>query len=103
MRFTLSVERRLFAEALHDLLNVADVPAAATAWAAGDNGPGLSLWRRLAQLGVTGLAVPRGYGGLGAHPVDLVVACEELGHHAVPGPVAETEWGPAMLMTRYAP
>ncbi|HUZ52568.1 MAG TPA: acyl-CoA dehydrogenase family protein [Streptosporangiaceae bacterium] len=27
---------------------------------------------------------------LGAHPVDLVVACEELGHHPLPGPVAES-------------
>ena len=34
--------------------------------------------------------MPEKWGGLGASPLDLVVACEELGHHAVPGPVAES-------------
>ncbi len=34
--------------------------------------------------------VPADCGGLGADPVDLVIACEEIGHHAVPGPVAES-------------
>ena len=64
--------------------------AAARRWADGDLAPGLALWRRLAGLGVTALAVPEKWGGLGASPLDLVVACEELGHHAVPGPVAES-------------
>jgi len=83
-------ERGQFAEALHDLLGDAGVPAAARRWADGDLAPGLALWRRLAGLGVTALAVPEKWGGLGASPLDLVVACEELGHHAVPGPVAES-------------
>jgi alkylation response protein AidB-like acyl-CoA dehydrogenase len=48
------------------------------------------LWQRLAGLGVTALAVPEKRGGLGAGPADLVTACEELGHHAVPGPAAES-------------
>ena len=83
-------ERDQFAAAVHDLLSGADVPAAARRWADGDLAPGLALWRRLAALGVTALAVPEKCGGLGASPLDLVVACEELGHHALPGPVAES-------------
>lgn len=79
-----------FGAVLHDMLSEADVPDAARCWAAGDLGPGLGLWRRLADLGVTALAVPEKQGGLGASPLDLVVACEELGHHAVPGPLAES-------------
>jgi alkylation response protein AidB-like acyl-CoA dehydrogenase len=79
-----------FAASLHDMLSAADVPATARRWAAGDRAPGLALWRRLASLGVTGLAVPRKQGGLEASPADLVAACAELGHHAVPGPVAES-------------
>jgi alkylation response protein AidB-like acyl-CoA dehydrogenase len=79
-----------FAAALHDMLAGADVPGAARRWAEGDREPGLVLWRRLAGLGVTALAVPEKWGGLGASPADLVVACTELGHHAVPGPVAES-------------
>jgi alkylation response protein AidB-like acyl-CoA dehydrogenase len=90
MRFILSAEQTQFAATLHDLLSKADIPAAAWSWADGDHEPGRLIWRRLADLGVTALAVPARHGGLGAHPVDLVVACEELGHHALPGPVAES-------------
>jgi alkylation response protein AidB-like acyl-CoA dehydrogenase len=90
MKFALTPEQRQFSAALHDLLTDAGVPAAARAWADGDHGPGLAIWRALAKSGLTGLAVPESAGGLGAGPVDLVLACEELGHHPVPGPVAET-------------
>ena len=79
-----------WAAVLHDMLDAADVPAAARSWAAGDLVPGLALWERLADLGVTALAVPEKWGGLGASAADLATACEELGHHAVPGPVAES-------------
>jgi alkylation response protein AidB-like acyl-CoA dehydrogenase len=79
-----------FTGTLHDLLGAADAPAAARRWADGDLAPGLALWRRLAGLGVTALAVPEKWGGLGASPLYLVAACEELGHHALPGPVAES-------------
>jgi alkylation response protein AidB-like acyl-CoA dehydrogenase len=79
-----------WAEVLHDLLSAADGPAAARSWADGDLGPGRALWGRLAGLGVTALAVPEEWGGLGASATDLATACEELGHHAVPGPVAES-------------
>ena len=79
-----------FGAALHDMLSDADVAGVAREWADGELASGLALWRRLAGLGVTALAVPEKRGGLGADPLDLVVACEELGHHAVPGPVAES-------------
>ena len=59
-------EQEEFAAALHKML-----PEARDAWA------------RLAEMGVTTLAAD---GSL----ADVAVACEELGHHALPGPVAET-------------
>ena len=90
MKFALTEEQRQFGAAIHELLTDADVPGAARAWADGDNGPGLVIWRALAKAGVTALMVPESAGGLGASPVDLVVACEELGHHPVPGPLAES-------------
>jgi alkylation response protein AidB-like acyl-CoA dehydrogenase len=100
VRFTLSAEQRAFGDAVHDLLAKAGTPAAARAWAADDHEPGLAIWRALGAIGVTGLAVPESSGGLGAHPVDLVVACEELGHHPLPGPVAESVAAvPALLAT----
>jgi len=84
-----TAEQDQFAASLHDLLGPGG-PEAARRWAAGDHSRGLVLWRELAGLGATGLAVPPRWGGLGASPMDVVVACEELGHHALPGPAAES-------------
>lgn len=90
MRFTFSPEQRDFATSIDDLLVAADTPNVARAWARTEHEPGLRLWRQLAALGVTGLAVPEDHGGLGASAVDLTVAVEVLGRHAVPGPVVES-------------
>jgi alkylation response protein AidB-like acyl-CoA dehydrogenase len=90
MDFAVSPEHQQFAAALHEMLAAADGPAAARSWGNGDRGPGLKIWRALADAGATALTVPTGHGGLDAHPVALVIACEEIGHHAVPGPVAES-------------
>ena len=90
MRLGRSAEQEQFAVSVHDLLTAADAPGAARQWASGDRAGGLALWRKLAGVGVTALAVPERCGGLGAGLLDVVVACEELGHHAVPGPVAES-------------
>ena len=80
-------EQQEFARALDELLADADTPAVVRALGGGDHARrAWTLWRRLADLGVTGLLVPEEHDGLGADPVDLVVAFEELGRHAVPGP-----------------
>jgi hypothetical protein len=50
MQFALSPEQVQFAETLDSLLAKSDV---ARAWAAGDHAPGLAVWRKLADLGVT--------------------------------------------------
>jgi alkylation response protein AidB-like acyl-CoA dehydrogenase len=90
MRFELTDEQRAFGDALDGLLSATDTVAVARAWAAGDTGPGLKLWARLAEQGVTALVIPDDAGGMGASPVELVVAFEALGRHAVPGPWVET-------------
>ncbi|WP_428951181.1 acyl-CoA dehydrogenase family protein [Streptomyces sp. cg35] len=90
MRFLLDAEQREFGRTLDALLGAADVPAAARAWAAGDPSPGRALWRRVADTGLFTLAVPEEFDGLGEMPVELAVAFEQLGRHAVPGPYAET-------------
>jgi alkylation response protein AidB-like acyl-CoA dehydrogenase len=90
MTLARSAEQGQFAGSLHDMLAAAGVPAAARQWAGGDQAAGLAVWRKLAGAGVTALAVPERWGGLAASPLDVVIACEELGHHALPGPVAES-------------
>lgn len=90
MRFALSAEQRAFAGSLHDLLTDAQTPSVIRAWGDGKHDPGFALWHRLAELGVTALATPESYGGFGADAVDLAVAFEVLGYHAVPGPLVES-------------
>lgn len=99
MRFALDAEQRDFAASIDAALSAADVPGAVRAWAAGDTGPGRKVWAQLAELGVTALAVPERADGIGAHPVDLVVALEGLGKWAVPGPITESIAVAPILLT----
>jgi alkylation response protein AidB-like acyl-CoA dehydrogenase len=88
--FDVDEQQRDFAASIDAALAAADLPGAVRAWAAGDTGPGRKVWARLADLGVTALAVPERFDGIDAHPVDLVVAFERLGRWCVPGPVTES-------------
>jgi alkylation response protein AidB-like acyl-CoA dehydrogenase len=90
VKFDLDDQQRDFASSIDQALGAADVPAAVRAWAEGDTAPGRKVWSTLADLGVTALMVPEEHDGIGAHPVDLVVAAERLGYFGVPGPVTES-------------
>lgn len=90
MKFSLDAEQRDFAASIDAALGSADLPGVVRAWNNGDTAAGRAVWARLADLGVTALAVPEDSGGIGAHPVDLIVALERLGRWCVPGPVAES-------------
>lgn len=90
MKFDLDQEQRDFAASIDAALSAADVPAAVRAWSAGDTAAGKRVWNQLSELGVTALAVPEQFDGIGAHPVDLVLAIEALGRWCVPGPVVES-------------
>jgi alkylation response protein AidB-like acyl-CoA dehydrogenase len=83
VRFELDADQRDFAAALDSLLANADTVAVARAWADGDHGPGIRLWARLADMGVTSLATDE-------TPVEMCVAFEALGRYAVPGPWVES-------------
>ncbi|MCX5043320.1 acyl-CoA/acyl-ACP dehydrogenase [Aldersonia sp. NBC_00410] len=100
MKFALSSEQKDFAASLRDLLNGAKTPSIARAWAEGDTADGRKLLTQLADTGLTALAVDEQFGGIGAHPVDLVVAFTEIGRAAVPGPLVETAAAiPALLQS----
>lgn len=90
MKFDLDQEQRDFAASIDAALGAADVPGAVRAWSRGDTEPGHRVWNQLSELGVTALAVPEEFDGIGAHPVDVVLAIEALGRWCVPGPVVES-------------
>ncbi|VXC27377.1 acyl-CoA dehydrogenase family protein [Aeromicrobium sp. 9AM] len=83
MKFELTSEQTGFARSLDDLLSRADTASVNRAWAAGDHEPGLKLWSRLAEVGVTSLAAE-------ATPVEVAIGFEAIGRHAVPGPWVES-------------
>jgi alkylation response protein AidB-like acyl-CoA dehydrogenase len=53
-------------------------------------GTSTDLWRKMAELGWTGLVFPESYGGAGLDMVDLVVVLEEMGRVVMPGPFLST-------------
>ena len=90
MKFVISDEQRALAEAIDQVVESAGGTGVARQWAAGDLAAGQELWAQLAELGLLGLCVEEADGGMGGTAVDLVVAFERLGYHAVPGPYLES-------------
>src|SRR5699024_6734770 len=102
MRFTLDTDHLDFAASVDALLGKADLPAVIRAWNTGDTAPGLAVWSQLAETGVSALGIAESHGGIG-DPIALAVAAEQLGRHAVPGPIAETLAVAPTLLAAVAP
>jgi alkylation response protein AidB-like acyl-CoA dehydrogenase len=85
MDFDLTEEQELLAETLNGLLeNECPTPRVRELFDGDGHDP--ALWTALAEMGMTGLALPEQYGGAGLEVLDLAVAAECLGFHATPGP-----------------
>ena len=48
------------------------------------------VWKRLAEMGLTGIGVPVEQGGMGGDARDLVMVLEQAGRHLLPEPLAAT-------------
>lgn len=85
MDFDLTEEQQMLVETLNGLLeNECPTPRVRELFDGAGHDP--ALWRSLAEMGVTGLALPEAYGGAGLEVLDLALAAECLGFHATPGP-----------------
>jgi alkylation response protein AidB-like acyl-CoA dehydrogenase len=86
-----------FGESVRELLQQqCDVAALRAAWESEDGRvPG--LWKRLAQVGVTGLTVPEQYGGAGLDLTAVVPVLVETGRAAIPEPLVETLVAPQVV------
>src|SRR3954462_11913754 len=86
-----------FAGSVRELFERAcDVEALRAAWDSGDGRvPG--LWKRLAEVGVTGLTVSEQYGGSGMDLTAALPVLVESGRAALPEPLVETLAGAQLL------
>jgi alkylation response protein AidB-like acyl-CoA dehydrogenase len=57
---------------------------------AGDSGHSPEIWRRMAELGWTGIVIPEQYGGVGLGLLELAVLFEEFGKAAFDSPLFAT-------------
>lgn len=89
MDFAFTDEQLAFRDVVRNLLEELCPPARLRrAWSAGEH-PLQDLWRALAEVGVLGLLAPESAGGVDRSELDLVLALEETGRAALPGPVVE--------------
>lgn len=90
MDFLLDSTHTDLADAVDAITSRAGGVTVARAWSEGDRAPALAVYRQLAENGITGLLADDALGGSGAGAVEMIVAVEQLGRCALPGPVAET-------------
>ncbi|MBI2890241.1 MAG: acyl-CoA/acyl-ACP dehydrogenase [Nitrospirae bacterium] len=90
MNFDLSDEQKMLQESARSCL-AKEFPVTTTRKAAESlTGYPEELWKKMADLGWLGLALPESYGGLGLGFVDLAVVLEEMGRELTPGPFFST-------------
>jgi alkylation response protein AidB-like acyl-CoA dehydrogenase len=64
----------------------------------GPSGHSTELWKQLAELGWTGLALPEDFGGAGLGMVELCIVLEELGRSLAPVPFLPTALAAAAIL-----
>jgi len=90
MDLTLTEEQEFIKNAARDLLAKECTPAHVRAMEEDSRGYSTELWRKMAELGWMGLALPEAHGGVGYGFLDLCVLIEEQGRVRLPGPFLET-------------
>lgn len=90
MNFLLSEDQEMLKRVVREFLARECPPSHVRAMAATETGFSLDLWRKIADLGWTGLAVPERFGGQGSGLVDLAVLFEEIGRVLFPSPLFAT-------------
>ncbi len=90
MDFSLSEEQQLLKNSARDFLTTECPKAVVKELEASDTGHSEELWKKMAELGWMGLAIPEEYDGAGMTLLDLAVLFEEIGRVALPGPMFST-------------
>jgi alkylation response protein AidB-like acyl-CoA dehydrogenase len=102
MDFVLSEEQEMLRKSARDFLSAECPKSLVREVEESESGYSPELWKKMAELGWMGLALPEKYGGAGLSLLDMAILFEEFGRAAVPGPMFSTvvmgalpilEWG----------
>jgi len=90
MDFSLSEEQRILKNTAREFLEK-ECPKSLVRELAGDeSGYSAELWRKIAELGWTGLIFAQRYGGMDGSLLDLILLLEEMGRALLPSPFFPT-------------
>ena len=90
MNFGFTEEQELLRKTARDFLGEAAPMTRVREVMEGSEGYAPELWRRMAELGWMGLALPEHFGGADLSMVELAVVLEELGRSLAPVPFLPT-------------
>jgi alkylation response protein AidB-like acyl-CoA dehydrogenase len=102
MDFSLSEEQEMLRKMARDFLSAECPKVLVRKVEESESGYSPELWKKMAELGWMGLALPEKYGGAGLSLLDMAILFEEFGRAAAPGPMFSTlilgalpilEWG----------
>jgi alkylation response protein AidB-like acyl-CoA dehydrogenase len=104
IQFSFTADQRLLAETVREVLAGACPPDAVRVAAGDPEARRGAAWQALAEVGLLGALIPEEHGGLGLTPLDTVLAYEETGRFAVPGPIVESAVAaPALVPPEWLP
>ncbi|MBM3131924.1 MAG: acyl-CoA dehydrogenase [Chloroflexi bacterium] len=86
MDFSLTEEQQMLKKSARDFLATECPKSVIRQIEASETGHSPEIWKKMADLGWMGLALPEEYGGSGMKLLDLAVLVEEFGRAAMPGP-----------------
>ncbi len=89
MDFAFSEDQEMLRASAKDFLAKDCTPAVVRKMMDADDAYDPGLWRKVSEMGWTGLSIPEEYGGIGSF-LDLVVVLEEAGRNLLPGPFFST-------------
>jgi alkylation response protein AidB-like acyl-CoA dehydrogenase len=84
--FGFSEEQEMLRQTARDLLEKECPSTLVRSLMEGEPGYDRALWKKMAELGWTGLVIPEEYGGAGLSYVDLVLVLQEMGRVVLPSP-----------------
>jgi alkylation response protein AidB-like acyl-CoA dehydrogenase len=98
MNLDFTEEQKMLRSQVHDFMDK-DFPKTLVREMEDDpTGFRVDIWKKMVNLGWTGLIIPEEYGGIGGSLMDLVVLLEETGQGCLVGPLFSTITGTLLIL-----